>query len=293
MLGLDLASRETPMDSLTAISAPRHVVRALLIGMAALLGTLTPVLARGSGTQVDVELLFAVDISYSMDRVEQQMQREGYAQALASPEFQAALKANAYGKIAIAYMQWASYTDQDVLLDWTIIDSPESALAAAEKLRHAPYRRAQRTSISGAIDAGAKLFERNGFDGTRQVMDISGDGPNNNGRLVTQARDEALAQGITINGLPLVGIRQWLGPADIKDLDIYYNDCVIGGPDSFMIPITDTKNFVEATRTKLIREVAALPAPSQGEPKVQRIETTEPRISCTVGESLWRGRWGN
>jgi hypothetical protein len=293
MLGMDLASRETPMGGMPAICSPRRFARRLLTGLALVLGMGQVVMARGSGTPVDVELLLAVDISYSMDRVEQQMQREGYVQALMSPEFHAALKANMYGKIAIAYMQWASYSDQDVLLDWTLIDSAEAAMAAAEKLRHAPYRRAQRTSISGAIDAGMKMFDKNGYDGTRQVIDVSGDGPNNNGRIVTQARDEALAKGVTINGLPLVGIREWMSPADIKELDVYYEDCVIGGPEAFMIPITDTKNFVEATRTKLIREVAALPTPPAIGPRLHRIETKAPRISCTIGEALWRGRWGN
>ena len=281
------------MSRKLATRVPFRSLWRLLMGFAFVMGVSQPVFARGSGLAVDVELVFAVDISYSMDRVEQQMQREGYVQALLSPEFHAALKANAYGKIAIAYMQWASYTDQDVLLDWTVIDSPESAVEAAEKLRHAPYRRAQRTSISGAIDAAAKLFDNNGFNGTRQVLDVSGDGPNNNGRIVTQARDDALAQRITINGLPLVGIREWIGPADIKELDIYYEDCVIGGPESFMIPIKDTTSFVEATRNKLIREIASLPqVPSFGLP-ILKAQAKQPRISCTIGESLWRGRWGN
>ena len=87
-----------------------------------------------------------------------------------------------------------------------------------------------------------------------------------------------------------VGIRSYLGPADIKDLDIYYQDCVVGGPDSFMIPIHDTSAFVEATRNKLVREIADRPA---AKPKVQLAADSEPRISCMIGENLWRGRWGN
>jgi hypothetical protein len=246
--------------------------------------------AGDSGVAVDLELVMGVDISYSMDRYEQQLQRAGYVKALTSPEFLNALKSNALGKIAIAYMQWASYSDHDVLLDWTLIDGPDTARAASEKLQEAPYRRAQRTSISGAIDAAANLFANSGYKGAKQVIDISGDGPNNNGRIVTAARDEALARGITINGLPLVGIREYIGPADIKDLDVYYQDCVIGGPDSFMIAIHDVKDFVEATRNKLVREIASTNGPK---PKVVRVAADEPRISCTIGESLWRGRWGN
>jgi Protein of unknown function (DUF1194) len=268
-------------------------------GLAALA---SPALARDGNVDVDVELVFAVDISYSMDRYEQQLQREGYVKALTSPEFLNALKSNAFGKIAVSYMQWASYNDQDVLLRWEIIDGPESAKEVADKLARAPYRRAQRTSISGAIDAGARLFENNGLKGTRQVLDISGDGPNNNGRIVTQARDDALAQGLTINGLPLVGIREWFSPADIRELDVYYEDCVIGGPEAFMVPIRDTKSFIDATRTKLIREVASAQPQSIGDavrhasgkvPRGKLVDAREPRISCTIGESLWRGRWGN
>ena len=252
---------------------------------------LGPAHARDKGIEVDAELVFGVDISYSMDRVEQQLQRDGYVKALTSPDFLNALKSNAIGKVAIAYMQWASYQDQDLLLDWTVISSPESARAAADKLANAPYRRARRTSISGAIDAANRLFDDNGFKGARQIIDISGDGPNNDGRPVTQARADALARGVTINGLPLVGIRDYLGPADIKDLDIYYEDCVIGGPDAFMISIRNANNFVDATRNKLVREIAR--APARKNPLVQRAQAREPRISCMIGENLWRNRWGN
>ena len=278
MTGSDWKSR------IVACVAPLACALAGLPGMAQ---------ARGGPNAVDAEIVFAVDISYSMDRVEQEMQRDGYVKALTSPEFLNALKSNALGRIAITYMQWASYSDQDIVLDWTVIDGPESAAAAAEKLRKAPFRRAQRTSISGAIDAASKLFETNGFNGTRQIIDVSGDGPNNNGRIVTQSREEALAKGITINGLPLVGIREWMSPADIKELDIYYEDCVIGGPDAFMVTIRDTNSFVDATRTKLVREIATGPRIGDDATPVVPADSREPRISCTIGESLWRGRWGN
>ena len=259
----------------------------------ALLGGAAPAAARGGPVAVDAEIVFAVDISYSMDRVEQEMQRDGYVQALTSPDFLNALKSNALGKIAVAYMQWASYGDQDVVIGWTVIDGPESAAAVAKRLKEAPYRRAQRTSISGAIDAAMKMFRGNGFDGARLVIDVSGDGPNNNGRIVTQARDEAVEQGVTINGLPLVGIREWMSPADIRELDVYYEDCVIGGPESFSVTIRDTKSFVEATRTKLVREIASGPRIGPEPSLFNRAQAKAPRISCTIGESLWRDRWGN
>ncbi len=249
--------------------------------------------ARGGPVAVDAEIVFAVDISYSMDRIEQEMQRDGYVQALTSPDFLNALKSNALGKIAVAYMQWASYADQDIVIGWTVIDGPESAAAVAKRLKEAPYRRAQRTSISGAIDAAMKMFRGNGFDGARLVIDVSGDGPNNNGRIVTQARDEAVEQGVTINGLPLVGIREWMSPADIRELDVYYEDCVIGGPESFSVTVRDTKSFVEATRTKLVREIASGPRIGPAPSLFNRTQAKAPRISCTIGESLWRDRWGN
>ncbi|MDB5640927.1 MAG: hypothetical protein JWN07_244 [Hyphomicrobiales bacterium] len=267
----------------------RHSIGVMLASVA--LAFTAPALARNGGTEVDVELVLAVDISYSMDTEEQKLQRNGYVEALRSEQFLNALKSGATGRIAVVYLQWASEYDQDVLAEWTVIDGPESASAFADRLAKAPYRRAQRTSISGAIDAAAKLFENNGYNSMRQVIDVSGDGPNNSGRPVAVARDEAIAQGVTINGLPLVGIRPYISPADIQELDIYYEDCVIGGFDAFMVPIRDSRSFVEATRTKLVREIASLPAPPKS--PIQRVAGREPRISCMIGESLWRNRWGN
>jgi hypothetical protein len=256
-----------------------------------MLAIAAPAQARNGGSEVDVEIVFAVDISYSMDTEEQKLQRNGYVEALRSKQFLNALKSGATGRIAVVYLQWASEYDQDVLAEWSLIDGPESASAFADKLAQAPYRRAQRTSISGAIDAAMKLFDNNGFNSMRQVIDVSGDGPNNSGRPVAVARDEAVAQGVTINGLPLVGIRPYISPADIEELDIYYEDCVIGGFDAFMVPIRDARSFVEATRTKLVREIASLPAPPIS--PILRIAAREPRISCMIGEALWRKRWGN
>lgn len=248
-----------------------------------------PAAARDGPVQVDAEIVFAVDISYSMDTTEQKLQRAGYIQALRSPQFLAALAAGPSGRIAIKYVQWASYADQDTVLDWTLVDGPNAAGQVADRLMEAPYRRAQRTSISGAIDAAAGMFASNGFSSSRQVIDVSGDGPNNNGRPVTEARDAAIAAGITINGLPLVGIRPWYGPADIKDLDVYYEDCVIGGADAFMVVIHDVKDFVDATRSKLIREIAAAPT----SPPFVNVAAKQPRISCMIGEAMWNRRWGN
>ena len=152
------------------------------------------------GIPVDVELVLAVDISYSMDPEEQALQREGYIKALTSREFLQALRNGMHGKIAVTYFEWAGYSDQRVVVPWRLIEGPESADAFASEIAAAPIRRAARTSISGAIEFGSRLFDNSGYRGTRRVIDISGDGANNNGQLVTVARDEAVAKGITING---------------------------------------------------------------------------------------------
>jgi hypothetical protein len=250
---------------------------------------LTGAAAKGGTTSVDVELVLAVDISYSMDEEEQHLQREGYIEALQSEEFLKALKAGPNGRIAVAYMEWASSYDQRTIVNWTLIDGPQAARAFATQLAGAPYRRASRTSISGAIDGGMRLFESNGYDGARRVIDISGDGPNNNGRPVAQAREDALGQGVTINGLPLLIRPVRIAYMDIENLDWYYEDCVIGGPGAFMIPVRGPEAFSEGTRTKLVLDIASAP---QAIPLVRRASTENPRVSCYIGESLWRQRMG-
>ena len=261
-----------------------------IVGLAALL-VAAPAQAKGGATNVDAELVLAVDVSYSMDQEEQKLQRAGYAAALTSSEFLNALKSGPYGKVAIVYMEWASSRDAKVLIDWTVIDGPAAANAFSDKLLEAPYRRASRTSVSGAIDASMALFENNGFEGLRRIVDISGDGPNNDGRLVTAARDEAVAKGVTINGLPLLIRPVRAAYMDIEDLDIYYRECVVGGPGAFVIPVRDSKAFVDATRTKLVMEIAdRTPLPIV---RVADNDAPKPKMPCTIGEDLWRRRyWG-
>ena len=259
-------------------------------GLAACLSG-APAGAKDGVVPVDVELIFAVDISYSMDAEEQRLQRGGYVTALQSKEFLAALANGAHQKIAVSYMEWASSYDQTVLINWTVIDGPESAAAFAKKLDDAPYRRASRTSVSGAIDKAVVMFANNGYDGVRRVIDVSGDGPNNNGRPVLASRDEAVAKGFIINGLPLMIRPVRSNLADIEELDIYYADCVVGGPGSFMIPVRDTKDFVEATRTKLVLDVAQW-QPAMGA-RTLPAQAREPRIDCMIGEKRFQSRWGN
>ena len=241
------------------------------------------------GVPVDVELALGVDISYSMDPDEQALQREGYIKALTSREFLQALRQGINGKIAVTYFEWAGYSERRVVVPWRLIEGPESADAFVGEIAATPYRRAARTSISGAIEFGAQLFENSGFRGIRRVIDISGDGANNNGQLVTISRDATVAKGITINGLPIVAKRLNYATMDIERLDIYYEDCVIGGPGAFVVPIESRDKFIEATRTKLVLEIAG----RMPEARIIPVAADKPRVSCTIGERLWQERWGN
>ena len=240
------------------------------------------------GIGVDVELVMAVDISYSMDYDELKLQREGYAEAIGSREFLNALKQGMHGKVAVTLVEWAGASDQRVVVPWRLVDGVESARAVAAEMAAAPVRRAFRTSISGALLFSAGLFEASGFAGIRRVIDVSGDGTNNQGPLVAPTRDEVVAKGIVINGLPIMLKEPQPNSIDIKDLDIYYEDCVIGGPGAFVVPMREREKFKDAIRTKLVLEVAGI------EPAARVIPATAaaPRISCTIGEQMWQRRWG-
>jgi hypothetical protein len=238
---------------------------------------------------VDTELVLAVDVSYSMDPEEQQIQREGYIEAITSREFMNAIRSGTRGKVALTYFEWAGPLDQKIIVPWRSIDGPETADAFASEIARAPYRRASRTSLGGALMFAKPLFDVSGFNGLRRVIDVSGDGPNNSGPLVVPQRDEIVASGITINGLPLMLNRPNSFTMDIENLDIYFEDCVIGGPGAFVIAVRERAQFKEAIRTKLVLEVAGRMPPA----RVIPAQAKTPRVSCTIGELMWRDRWGN
>jgi len=260
----------------------------LLLPVAATAGVSRLADTSATAVPVDVELVIAVDVSYSMDPDEQKLQREGYVRALTSREFLMALHEGAHGKIAVMYFEWAGQFDQKILMPWRLIDGPEAADAVAEELARAPYRRASRTSISGGLTFARPLFETSGYRGVRRVIDVSGDGANNAGVPVAPVRDDIIAAGITINGLPIMLKRPTTSMMDIEHLDIYYEDCVVGGPGAFVVPIHERSQFIEATRTKLILEIAG----RQPEPRVVPASAKEPRINCLIGEKMWQDRWG-
>jgi hypothetical protein len=261
-----------------------RVACAVLAGTLAGLFLAAPARAE---TEVDLALVLAVDISYSMDADEQVLQRQGFIEALRSPLVHEAIARGVLGRIAVVYAEWAGTWDQRVVVPWTVIDSREAATAFADRLLEEPTRRATRTSISGAIDMGARLLRESGVTAMRQVIDVSGDGPNNQGRAVTEARDEAVAQGITINGLPIM-LKQ-PGYLDIPDLDAYFRACVIGGSGAFVVPAREKDQFPEAIKTKIILEVSGLTPP---EPLVRFANAAAPP-DCRSGETQWRGPSGN
>ncbi len=238
--------------------------------------------------EVDVELALAVDVSLSMSPGELDIQRQGYASALTHESVVDAIQSGVHGRIALTYYEWAGDFSQRVLVPWTIIATAEDAARVAEMLTASPSQSARRTSISGAIDFAADLFAESGYRGLRRVLDISGDGPNNQGRPVTEARDALVAAGITINGLPLVTNDGFTTSYDVSDLDIYYTNCVIGGPGAFMIPVNDWDQFAEAVRRKLVIELADR-RPDQDRPAVMLAQAA-PAYDCLVGEKMWRNR---
>ncbi len=205
--------------------------------------------AKQAGS-VDVELVLAVDISYSMDPDEHALQREGYVEALTSSEFLNTLRHGMHGRIAVTYVEWAGVIDQKIIMPWRLIDGRATAEKVAAEISRAPYRRAYRTSIAGALSFSAPLFEENGY------------------RIMLKRPNPATM--------------------DIPDLDIYYEDCVIGGPGAFVVPIQEREKFREAIRTKLVLEIAG----RTPEPRLLPAAADAPRISCTIGERMWQQRWG-
>ncbi|BCJ92043.1 hypothetical protein IZ6_27780 [Terrihabitans soli] len=257
---------------------------ALMFGLT---GTAAAQMAAGDANTVDLELVLAVDISYSMDEDELRLQREGYVAAITSKPVIDAIKEGVYGRIAVAYVEWAGTEQQNLLIDWQIIDGPGTAQAFADKLAESSTNRAYRTSISAALDFSSRLFAKNAYEGTRRVIDISGDGPNNQGNVVTFMRDLVVSMGIGINGLPLALKAPNSGSVDIQNLEAYYRECVIGGPGAFVIPVAGKNEFAEAIRTKLVLEISAI------EPQARVIPVQNKAVNCMMGEKIWRDRYGD
>jgi hypothetical protein len=251
-------------------------LRFVLAGL--LLGLVVGSLPARAATEIDLALVIAVDVSYSMDEDEQELQREGYAEAFRSPLVHDAIRNGSTGRIAVTYMEWSSASEQWIVLPWTVLDNPEGVLAFADRISHIPLRRAQLTSISGALDRASQLLDSSGFVAIRRVIDVSGDGSNNDGRPVTTARNEAIAKGIIVNGLPIM--LKTPNAYDTLNLENYYRDCVIGGPGAFLIPARERAQFQTAIKMKILREVSSAPGSM-----MQLAQAQELHADCTADGS--------
>ena len=211
---------------------------------------------------VDLLLVLAADVSRSVDSQKFQLQREGYAAALVDRRVIDAIQSGRRGRIGVMFLEWSGFGNQKVVIDWTVVDGPEAAQAFGDRLLESPRSFADRTSISGGIDAAVAQLARAPFEAQRRTIDVSGDGTNNAGRDVGQARDEAVALGISINGLvilsetPLPWNPEHTNPPG--GLTKYYRDNVIGGPGSFVLEAKDFNSFGEAIIKKMIAEIAEL-----------------------------------
>ncbi len=238
---------------------------------------------------VDVELIIAADASSSVDSEEGRFQRSGYAAAFRNPKVVTAIRSGARGRIAVLYFEGSGDEDKRIVAGWTAIDDRASAWAFAEVLGAMPFESGGRTSLSGAIDFAATLFEGNGYEGQRRIIDISANGENNMGRRVDVARDDALAAGITIIGLPVMidrpGDTEW---PPMPEFGWYFEDCVIGGQAAFSLIARGRNAFATAVLGKLVLEIAGIePWRGRGRPVAVRPVAEHTRTPCDIGEQRW------
>jgi len=230
-------------------------------------------------TPVDLELVIASDRSQSIDRREATLERQGVAAAFRNEEVVKAIQSGSFGRIGVAYVDWSSAPFTRIILGWRIIEDKASADAFADALLNAVSNPGQGTAIGDSLELAAQLIETNDLEGTQRVIDVAGDGPNNYGRPVALVRDELVARGFTINGLPIVvtgeyGTGDW--GAYYGKLDEYYQNCVIGGRRSFLIPARGFQDFANAVRRKLILEISGDAPPT---PPIVKVAAPTPSSS--------------
>ena len=278
----------------------RNTLALAFAGVFLAAGLSTTPSARAAEMAVDLELILAVDVSRSMDYDEQKLQRDGYIAAITDPDVIAAIGRGANGRIALSYIEWAGPNKQSVLVGWRVVDGAASARAFAAVLAEAPMQTFRGTSISGGLAFAQSRFGGNGYAAPRHAIDVSGDGPNNMGMPIEGVREKVVGAGTTINGLPIM-IKQPDLFAAIGNLDVYYEDCVIGGPGAFVVVVRSAGQFDEAIRRKLVLEIAGtapLLMPAGGPPEVGPAQagpanagpTGAKRVDCLIGEKL-RWQW--
>jgi len=236
-------------------------MRAVRLMLAVLAATAAFVVTAIAAEPVDLLLVLASDVSRSVDAAKFKLQRDGYVAAISNPRVIEAIRSGPHGRIAVCFIEWSGIGAQKVVIDWTLIDGMKAAQDFTSQLDEAQRSFADRTSISGGIDFAMAQFERAPFQSTRRTIDVSGDGTNNSGRDVTAARDDAVAQGVTINGLVILSEQPLSWNADHTNppggLEAYYRNNVIGGPNAFVMVAENFNSFGQAILNKLIAEVAA------------------------------------
>ena len=244
----------------------------------------TPALAQPKAVSVDAKIVLAVDASRSVDQAELAVERDGYVQALRKPELIRAITAGRLGRVAFTYFEWSGQARDGGLVPWRIIAGTADADRFAEEITALPPSRSMGTSISRALAFATTLLEDDAVASDRRIIDVSGDGVNNIGPPVTRARDEAVARGVTINGLPVLvsGTRR-----NLPDLDRYYEECVIGGPGAFVLPAGSKEEMAYTILRKLIIEI------SGREPASRPIAVEYEPIDCMVGERIYHKRMWN
>ena len=207
----------------------------------------------------DLEIVLAADVSRSIDDAEFELQRKGYSAALTDPRVLTAIHGRANGAVAVCFIEWSGEEDQQVVVDWTEIRDEEDAGSVAAAIIAAPRSFMGRTSISAAIDFAMSRFAVAKWQANRRIIDISGDGTNNSGRAVTEARDQAVASGVTINGLAIINDKPNLGYSAHTQppggLPAYYRQNVVGGANAFLIVVEDFNSFADAMANKLAKEI--------------------------------------
>ena len=255
------------------------LVRILLAaGLAASFAIATPTANRARAEQVDLLLALAADVSRSVNTEKFQLQRNGYAAAITDPRVLEAIGTGRFGQIAICYIEWSGANHHALVVDWTIVRDAQSAGEFAALLAETPRAFADRTSISGGIDFAMEQLQRAPHEARRQTIDVSGDGTNNSGREVTDARDEAIGKGVTINGLVILTEQPLSWNAEHTNpeggLEAYYRTHVIGGPGAFVAVAKGFDSFGQAIINKLIAEIAAVP-----------LDSVVPRSVADAGEA--------
>lgn len=267
-------------------------------GICAVIASLAAAPSRAA-EQVDLELVITTDVSYSVDDMEARMQREGAVTAFRSPEVVEAIKAGTLGKIAVAYIDFSNANASRVVVDWQVVHDKASAEAFADAIAIARKTDGVQTSIASGIEMAARMIEDNDYEGMKKVIDVSGDGPNNEGRRVDHVRDEIVASGVIINGLPIVTEADKFDVYYLPDLDKYYAGCVIGGPGAFIQIANGFADLARALRRKLVLEISDASKPPR-DPMVVKVAAGQrgqshlsPRTvyekGCDIGERMRYG----